>query len=183
MLKKYIKIIIISLLLIIVIVNNIDLFKHKKVINIVKNNFKDITNIKNNDDKEIGIIEIPIINVNRKLYNIDSDKNNVKYNVEIIKKSDMPDIVNGNFVLASHSGNGKNAYFKDLNKLNIDDTIYINYENKKYIYEVVKIYEVDKTGLINVVRNKDKNILTLVTCDQINKTKQIVIISELIQVE
>ena len=30
----------------------------------------------------------------------------------------MPDIENGNFILAGHSGNSKNSYFKNLKKLN-----------------------------------------------------------------
>ena len=92
----------------------------------------------------------------------------------------MPNITNGNLILASHSGSGRVAFFRNLYKMEIDDYSYIYYENEKYTYQVTKIYEEDKDGLITLKRNKDKTTLTMITCSQTNKTKHIVVISEFV---
>ncbi|MBE6152741.1 MAG: sortase [Firmicutes bacterium] len=127
----------------------------------------------------IGILEIPKISFKRGLVDIDSKRNNVKYNIQIIKPSDMPNIENGNLILAGHSGTGYNAFFKDLDKLQIGDYSHIYYKNEKYTYHVVNIYEVEKNGTVLIKRNTEKTVLTMITCSETDKTKQIVIISEL----
>lgn len=76
----------------------------------------------------------------------------------------------GNTVIAGHSSNDlldQGSYkfiFAQLDKLNIGDTIYANYQSKRYTYtitkkEVVKPNEVDK-----LVYPTSKPILTLITC-------------------
>jgi LPXTG-site transpeptidase (sortase) family protein len=134
-------------------------------------------------EEYIAILEIPKISFKRGLVDINSKRNNVKYNVQIIKPSDMPNITNGNLILASHSGSGYTAFFKNLYKLKKDDLSYVYYDNEKYTYQVVKIYEEDKDGTIQIKRNQQKTTLTMITCSQTNKTKQIVIMSELINKE
>lgn len=128
----------------------------------------------------IAVLEIPKISLKRGLVDINSRKNNVNYNIEILDPSDMPNITNGNLILASHSGSGRVAFFRNLYKMEIDDYSYIYYENEKYTYQVTKIYEEDKDGLITLKRNKDKTTLTMITCSQTNKTKHIVVISEFV---
>ena len=93
----------------------------------------------------------------------------------------MPDIKNSNLILAAHSGNSNVSSFKDLNKLEINDNIYIEYNNKEYQYKIVNYYTVEKTGLIDIIRNKNKTTLTLITCIE-NTNKQLVIISELYKI-
>ena len=105
--------------------------------------------------------------------------NDVKYNVEILDSSDMPDKENGNVILAAHSGNSKVSYFKNLDKLKIDDMVYIDYYNKTYNYKVVNIYDIEKTGKAKIIQNQNTNTLTLITCKE-KTNKQIVIICELI---
>ena len=124
-------------------------------------------------------LKIAKINLYKGLYSVDSGKNNVKYNIEILSKSNMPNEENGNLILAAHSGNGKNAYFNDLRKLVLNDIVSVFYKNVEYKYKVVDIYEINKTGKAVIRRNKNKNTLTMITCSIKDKTKQIVIISEL----
>lgn len=131
----------------------------------------------------IAVLEIPKISLKRGLYAIDSNKNNVKYNVEILQNSDMPDVVNGNFVLAGHSGSGYTAFFRELDKLKANDYTYVYYNKEKYTYKVVKIYEIEKTGTATITRSKDKSVLTMITCSNTDDNKQIVIISELVNKE
>ena len=126
----------------------------------------------------IAVLKIPKIDLERGLVDVNSKYNNVNYNIEILKESSMPDVENGNLILASHSGNSKISYFKNLNKLVLNDELIIVYKGKNYNYKVKNIYEIDKNGKAKIIRNKDINTLTLITCKR-NSNKQIVIISEL----
>lgn len=130
----------------------------------------------------IGILEIPKIDVKRGFTSFNDKDNNVNKNIQVIKKSDMPDVENGNLIIAGHSGSGRVAYFKDLYKLLIEDKVYVYYKSKKYTYQVVDTYDVEKTGTVAIKRDKDKKVLTLITC-RYNTNKQIIYISELINEE
>jgi len=129
----------------------------------------------------IAVLEIPKINLKRGLSQ-DKYYNNVNRNVEILKGSTMPNISKGNFILAGHSGSGRVAYFRNLNKLTIGDISYIYYGGIKYTYKVNNIYDIEKTGTATIIRDLNKTTLTMITCRH-NTNKQIVIISELINQE
>lgn len=126
----------------------------------------------------IANIKIPKINLNRGLVDKNSSLNIVDKNIQILKESSMPDSINGNLILAAHSGNSNVSYFKDLGKLIIGDNVYIQYSNQKYEYRVVNYYIVEKTGLIDIVRNINQTTLTLITCVE-NTNKQLIVICEL----
>lgn len=128
-------------------------------------------------EEYVAVIEIPKINLKKGLYSKDSKKNNVN-NIEILKESDMPDIKNGNFILAGHSGTSRISYFKNLHKLETNDKVYIYYNGLKLEYRLVKRYEIEKTGIANISRNGKKTTLTLITCKD-NSNKQLVFIFEL----
>lgn len=116
------------------------------------------------DNNYLAILNIPKINLYKEFYDYESPLNTVEKNIEVIEKSKMPDIKNGNLILASHSGNSNIAYFKNLDKLKLKDLIFIHYNGKKYKYIVENIYDVKKTGYIEINRNKNKTTLTLITC-------------------
>jgi len=126
----------------------------------------------------IAILKIPKINLERGLVEPNSYLNNVNYNVEILDDSDMPNVKSGNVILAAHSGNSRISYFKNLDKLDIGDEISIDYQNKTYTYKVTDKYLIEKTGTAEIIKNKNKNTLTLITCKH-NTNNQIVIIAEL----
>lgn len=130
----------------------------------------------------IAVLEIPIINLKKGLYAIESKNNNVNKNIEIIDSSDMPDITKGNFILAGHSGTGRIAFFDDLDKLIIDDTIIVYYKNIKYIYQINNIESIVKDGTIEIKREFE-SMITLTTCNQENKNEQLVITGILISKE
>ena len=75
--------------------------------------------------KYLGVLEIPKIGLKRGFYNIGSKYNNINYNVTVVDGTDMPDIVNGNFILMAHSGDSYISYFAYLYKLTIGDMAYI----------------------------------------------------------
>lgn len=128
----------------------------------------------------IAVLKIPKINLERGLVSKDCIYNNVEKNIQILKESDMPDIVNGNLILAAHSGSGKNAYFRDVYKLSINDIVGVVYNGFEYKYKVVNIYDIEKTGTAHIIRNQNKTTLTLITCRN-NTEKQIIVICELIE--
>ena len=127
----------------------------------------------------IGSIEIPKINLNRGFVSPDSPYNHVDMNIQIIKGSTYPNVSKGNFILAAHSGNSYLSYFHNLYKLGIGDIAYINYQNKKYTYKIVNIYEQPKVGKIGIYRDSEKTCLTLITCTRNKSDKQTVYMLEL----
>lgn len=131
----------------------------------------------------IGYLEIPKVGIYRGFVDINSKANNVQINLQIIKPSTYPDVEKGNFILAAHSGNGYNAYFKDLYKLVLGDNAYIYYNNKKYTYQIKDIYTQPKVGKLSIYRNIDKTNLTLITCTKDDESTQTVYILDLINVE
>lgn len=192
MLKKIKPIIIIFSILIgiFIIKDNIEMDNTKKIENkkitefIIKN--EQILEEINNDQNEISIdndylmiLEIPKISLRVGLYPKESNLNDVNKTVKVLKESDLPNNVNGNLILAGHSGSTKNSYFNLLYKLQKDDVIYIYYNKNKYIYTVNNFYEVPKTGNIEVKRNLDKNTITLITCKKYTTDTQLVYIGYL----
>ena len=95
----------------------------------------------------------------------------------------MPDVVNGNFILAGHSGTSNVAFFKNLYKLELNDTAKVYYNSKVYTYKIVNIYNETKDGSVNVYRDSNKTTMTLITCTKDDKEHQTIYILELIGVE
>lgn len=130
----------------------------------------------------LGVISIPKINLEQGFYDIDNPLNNVDKNIELISNSNMPDVENGTLILAAHSGNDRVSYFNKLYKLNIDDEIEIIYNKSKYLYKLIDIYEVEKTGSITLHNINNITSLVLVTCSNFNDDLQVVYISRLVNV-
>ena len=147
--------------------------KYKKEI-ITKQKTNIINKININNEKPIGKIIINKIKINNNLYDINSKKNNIEENVTILKDSILPPSKNSIIFIAAHSGNGKKAYFKNLNKLKEKDNIIITYKNKNYNYIVNEIWESKKNGYINI-QKEETNQLILTTCSPNHKEKQLII--------
>ena len=126
---------------------------------------------KDENDEIIGTLTIDKLNLSKKIYNINSSHNNVEENVTILN-DDMNLIV-----LAAHSGPGYIAFFNDLDKLELNDTVNLTYNNKKLVYKVTNIEEQPKDGTIEINKT-DKQRLILTTCSKKDKTKQLVVTTE-----
>ncbi len=125
-------------------------------------------------DEVLMKIEIPKINVSNNIYSKNNSKNNIDKNVIIMNESNMPDEDNSTIIIGAHSGTGKYAYFKDLNKLDVGDEVIINYQNKEYLYEVDYYYLDKKDGSIDI--NKVGNKLYLYTCNPKDKNNFLVVV-------
>ena len=140
---------------------------------------KEAADQKNLSYNYIGKIQIDKINLNRGFLDIKSPYNNVSRNVTVIEKSSYPDVENGNLILAAHSGNCAICYFDKLYKLALNDKAIVDYKNYKYTYILKDIYNVPKTGEVEIRRNIDQTVLTLITCTHDSDTEQSVYIFEL----
>ena len=127
----------------------------------------------------IAVLEIPKINLKRGLVSTDSRYNNVNYNIKIVDGSLMPYVRNGNLILAGHNGSAYISFFKNLYKLDINDSVYVYFDGIKYEYKIADIYDVDKTGTVNISRDKNRTTITLITCKKYSKDKQTVFIGYL----
>lgn len=132
-------------------------------------------------EEEIMTLSIPVINVNNKVYSIDSILNDIDKNVQIMEFSDMPDDVNGNVILGGHSGTGPTAYFSNFDKLNLGDDIYIYMKDIVYHYKIIDIYTDSKNGSIVLnYSSLKKRTITLFTCNPNDKLTYLVVVGELV---
>lgn len=130
--------------------------------------------------KYLGVLEIPRIGLKRGFYNTDSRYNTIEYNVTLVGGSEMPDVEGGNLILVAHSGDAYISYFAYLYQLEIGDVAYVTYAGRKYGYQIVDIYEVEKNGVVVIRRNEEKTSLTMITCTKGNDLTQTVYIAELV---
>lgn len=127
----------------------------------------------------IGTLEIPKIYLKRGFVAKDSYYNNINYAITTLPSSTYPDVENGNFILVAHSGTAAISFFRNLYKLVIGDVAYVEYQNIRYVYKIVNIYDVAKTGTVGIRRDANKTTMTLITCTYQDDSKQTVYILEL----
>ena len=168
--------------LIILIINSNNLKLNSNKYNKINNAFNDLKG-KNtqaeNDNLPIGKLKIPIISLEKSFYNKTSENNNVNKNIQILKESDMPDKKNGTFIVAAHSGHGKIAYFNNLDKLQINDKVFVEYNNQKFVYKIVEKNLENKNRKIKIPLHNYTSIV-LTTCSKI-KGKQLIYIGRLMK--
>lgn len=128
----------------------------------------------------IGMLSISKINLKQGFVDKNDPGNNIEENVTILPSSSYPDQEKGNLILAAHSGTGGIAYFNRLYQLKESDTIDVEYKNMRYTYEIVKIYEQEKTGKVDIYRDINKSTITLITCTNNNDKTQTIYIGNLI---
>ena len=131
----------------------------------------------------IGYLTIPKINLTKGFLDIRYTENDVDKKLLVVEGSHYQDKEKGNFIIAGHSGTGWNSFFNDLYKLNENDTVYVTYKGKKYIYIIKNIYTQPKIGKLAIYRDYTKTTLTLITCTNNDSTTQTVYIAELSNIE
>lgn len=123
------------------------------------------------ENNYFAILEIEKIALKRELYEIDSKENNVNKNILVHKKSIFPRNGVSYIILAAHSGNGANAYFKDLYKLKLKDEIKLYYDDAIWTYEIEDIEYQNKTGIL-YLKEENKDMITLITCTKNDSSTQ-----------
>ena len=135
-------------------------------------------NVVSKQEKPIIKLEISKINFEGNIYSKNSSLKDIDKNIIIMTESDYPDKENGIVVIGGHSGIGKYAYFKNLNKLDVHDIVTLYYNNNEYIYEVINYYLDDKNGSIIINNSNNKKKLFLYTCNPKDKDNYLVIVLE-----
>lgn len=130
-------------------------------------------------EKYLGFLNIPKINFYKGFYSKNSNLNKVNINIRVLPQSDYPDKDRGNLMIAGHSGNYSNSYFRNLYLLNINDEVTVTYNNKNYIYKIEKIYNEPKIGKVRILRNDTRTTLTLITCTKDDEYHQTIYIAYL----
>ena len=130
-----------------------------------------ILNEKLETQEYFAILQIDKIELKAELFPQNSQENQVDKNIFIHSSSTFPGDTTSNLILASHSGNGKNAYFQNLYKLNVNDEVMLYYNNTLWIYEIKEIEYQDKTGKL-YIKEDYKEMITLITCTKNDSTKQ-----------
>ena len=154
-------------------------YEEQEEIKEIINDNNDKNDITINNSNYLAVLKIDKINLEKGLYSIDSNMNNVDYNIEILKESKMPDIENGNLILAGHNGSSSVSFFRNLEKLKKDNDVFIYYNGFKYRYKIDKFYDVNKTGKVSLIREY-KTSITLITCKKGTNDKQVVYIGYLV---
>lgn len=145
----------------------------------VNNDIKNVSLAKKketNEEKVLLTLEIPKINLKRGIYYIDSKKNSVDYNIELLKESTLPGYGVSHLFFAAHRGNSKVSFFEDLNKLEEGDIVRVYYNNNIFSYKISHSFITDKDGTISVSLDEQKDSIGLITCVKEKKDKQIVYI-------
>lgn len=80
----------------------------------------------------------------------------------------------------AHSTNSNISYFKNLNKVEINDVVYIYHNGVKYEYKILDKYNIEKTGKAEVYLTNTEKYITLINCNQNKKSYQVVLIGKLL---
>ena len=123
------------------------------------------------DEKYYAVLEIDAIDLKKELYPVSSKENNVDQNILVHEESIMPGNGHSNLILASHSGQGRHAYFQDLYLLSIHDEIKLYYEGNIWVYEILEIEYQDKTGIL-YLKEDYSDMITLITCTEGDSDRQ-----------
>lgn len=139
-----------------------------KLFRVNNNTFEETT------DNILGYIIIDKLHINRPLYNIDNNKNNIEENIIILNGSIMPTDNNSIMFIAAHSGTGYNAFFRNLDKLKENDVVKLIYNNEEYTYIVKNSWEEEKNGYINISKDESKQLI-LTTCSPNKDNYQLIV--------
>lgn len=139
------------------------------------------TNVDSNYEYYIGTIKINKIGLTKGFYDKNSKLNDLRWNIKVLKESNYPNKENSNLIIAGHSGNYSNSYFKDLYKLEIGDVAIVEYDDIEYTYKIKNIYTDEKDGDVEIRKIANKSCLTLITCTKDNDNLQTIYIFELIK--
>lgn len=126
----------------------------------------------------IGKLVISKINFAKGFAAQGTSQNSVDKNIVFISPSNYPDVTNGNFILAGHSGNSWRSFFRDLNKLVLGDQAEVYYKNNIYTYKLVNFYNQPKGSKLKIYRDANKTTMTLITCSMTDKASQTIFIFE-----
>ncbi len=110
-------------------------------------------------ENKVWKLEIPKINL---VANIEDGTSEEILN-KFIGHFEMTGYITGNIALAAHNRGYPVNYFENIKYLKIDDEVIYYYKEIKQIYKVSEV-KIIKDTQVEVLKNTNENIITLITC-------------------
>ena len=79
---------------------------------------------------------------------------------------------NTNCVIAAHRGYAKAAMFREIEKLEIGDKVYIDNFKERLTYKVIQLRIISPSDTDQILIREGKDMLTLLTCHPYRKNSQ-----------
>lgn len=129
---------------------------------VVPDNYNDVLNL--NDDGVMGYIEIPKIDVYLPIYH-GSDAETLQKGAGHIETTSLPiGGLNRHAVISAHRGLPSAELFTRLDEMEEGDLFYIHVLDQTLAYKVDQISVIDPDELALLRPEKDKDLVTLLTC-------------------
>lgn len=127
----------------------------------------------------VGYLTIPKMKIQLPILLGASEENMKKGAVHLTETSYPVGGENTNCVLAAHRGYAKTAMFRDIDKLEIGDQIYVKNFREKLTYKVIQIRIISPNDTDEVLIREGKDMVTLITCHPYRKnTRRYVVFCE-----
>lgn len=132
------------------------------------------------ENNVIGIIEIEKMNVNMPLY-LGASKGNMKKGAVVLSETSMPTgDKDTNMVVAAHRGYRGIRMFRDIQNMEYGDIIKITTPFDTLTYKVIEIKIVLPDEINEILIQKERSLVTLVTCHPYTKnTHRYLVVAEL----
>lgn len=120
----------------------------------------------------IGIIKIPKINLELPIY-LGATAENLNKGATHLSQTSIPlGEKNSNVVIAAHRSLFRNQFFKNIDKLSAGDEVIIQTLWNELIYKVTIKNVISPSDSSKILIQKDKDLVTLVTCHPYGKTSE-----------
>lgn len=124
------------------------------------------------DHNTIGFIKIPKMKIELPIL-LGANEDNMKKGAVHLTETSYPiGGENTNCVIAAHRGYSKTAMFRDIEKLEKGDKIYIQNFKERLIYKVVQVAVINPTEIKKILIRENKDMITLITCHPYRKNYQ-----------
>lgn len=119
-----------------------------------------------------GYIEVPKINVKLGIY-LGASKENMNKGAVHLNNTSLPTgEKNSNCVIAAHRGNGRfGDMFRNIDKLEIGDKVYVTNPWEKLEYEVSEVFYISPEDINKILIQDNKDMITLVSCHPYGSSK------------
>ena len=112
----------------------------------------------------IGYLNIPKMGINLPIL-LGANTENMKLGAAHLTETSYPiGGENTNCVMAAHRGYGKAAMFRNIERLEYGDKIYIQNFRERLVYEVYEIHIVTPDNISELEIKEGQDIVTLITC-------------------
>lgn len=123
-----------------------------------------------------GELSIDKIHLQETIYKIGTEQNDLKFGLYLSPDSIDLEEENSQLIIASHSGNAKTSYFKNLDQLDVQDEIQIQRGKITYFYRVIEKYYEKKDGML-AIKKPLGDSLALITCTKNKLDLQTVVLA------